>query len=131
MLAGVFSVTALLIFGVFLVVWSAIPLQRISTALATEDMTPLRRMEKARTEFGNIARLLDMSIQQKLQLIREMAERERAMESLRQSEARFRTLFEATSDAVLLSTDDTFFECNEAAVRLFGLYARRGSKRAA
>ncbi len=49
----------------------------------------------------------------------------KAMEqTLRQSEARFRTLFESSSDALMLYGEQGFFDCNEAALRMFGCAAR-------
>ncbi|GAB3435872.1 diguanylate cyclase domain-containing protein [Giesbergeria sinuosa] len=45
----------------------------------------------------------------------------RTQEALAQSEARFRALFEASSEAVILMTPERFIDCNPAALRLFGL----------
>jgi len=45
----------------------------------------------------------------------------RTQEALAQSELRFRTLFEASSEAVVLMTAERFIDCNPAALRLFGL----------
>ncbi|MBN1910160.1 MAG: PAS domain S-box protein [Pirellulales bacterium] len=43
---------------------------------------------------------------------------------LRQSEAQYRTLFESTTDAVMLLDQRGFFECNEATLRVFGCKTR-------
>ncbi len=57
----------------------------------------------------------------------EIAERMRAEESaarslhrLRESEERYRTLYEATRDAVMLLDEESFFDCNPATLKIFG-----------
>ncbi|MCP4693837.1 MAG: PAS domain S-box protein, partial [Desulfobacterales bacterium] len=51
-------------------------------------------------------------------LRREIDERERAVEALRESEARFRALFSKSRDANMLMTDGVLVECNEAALEM-------------
>lgn len=46
-------------------------------------------------------------------------ERRQSAEILRQSEARYRTLFEATTDAVLILRQDRIIDCNQRALELF------------
>jgi PAS domain S-box-containing protein len=46
--------------------------------------------------------------------------RQRAAVELRQSETKFRTLFESSQDAVLIAQDGRFIECNRTAVKMFG-----------
>ena len=57
--------------------------------------------------------------------VRDISERKRAEESLRDSEERYRQLFELESDALILAEDDSrnILEVNEAAVSLYG-YSR-------
>jgi PAS domain S-box-containing protein len=47
-------------------------------------------------------------------------ERTRAEAALRESEDKFRTLYESTSDAVMLLDEKGFFDCNAATLRIFG-----------
>jgi PAS domain S-box-containing protein len=44
----------------------------------------------------------------------------KARETLRSSESKFRTLYESTSDAVMLLDEKGFFDCNPATLRTFG-----------
>jgi PAS domain S-box-containing protein len=54
------------------------------------------------------------------QLKNEISGRLSAVESLRESERKFRTLFEKSSDAVLVFDGDHYIDCNEAAIEMFG-----------
>jgi len=54
----------------------------------------------------------------------EIAERKEAEEALRRSETKFRTLYDSTSDAVMLLGENGFFDCNLAALRIFGCATR-------
>ena len=54
------------------------------------------------------------------ELAEEVAQRRIAEESLRESEARFRALYESSSDAIMLLDRDGFFDCNDATLRIFG-----------
>ncbi len=51
-------------------------------------------------------------------------DRLRAEEELRRSEAKFRTLYDSTSDAVMLSDQKGFFDCNQATLAMFGCGTR-------
>ena len=52
----------------------------------------------------------------------EQLERERR--ALKQSEAKYRTLFDASSDGIMLLDEDGFIDCNRAAMQMFGCVAR-------
>lgn len=47
-------------------------------------------------------------------------ERKRSAESLKESEGRYRTLFESANDAIFLMREDMFIECNSQTLRIFG-----------
>jgi PAS domain S-box-containing protein len=49
----------------------------------------------------------------------DVTDRRRALEALVRSEAKFRSLYETTSDAVMLLDERGFFDCNAAALRIF------------
>jgi PAS domain S-box-containing protein len=46
-------------------------------------------------------------------------------EARQRSEAKFRTLYDSTSDAVLLSDEKGFFDCNQATLAMFGCATRK------
>lgn len=51
---------------------------------------------------------------------RELVERTRAQAVLRDSEERYRTLFEAANDAIFLMREDRFIDCNPRTLQMFG-----------
>lgn len=53
-------------------------------------------------------------------LIGNIVHRKQAKEALRHSEAKFRTLYESSSDAVMLLDAECFLDCNPAALAMFG-----------
>ncbi|MFH1740673.1 MAG: PAS domain S-box protein, partial [bacterium] len=50
----------------------------------------------------------------------DITERKQAEEMVRQSERKFRTLYDSTSDAVMLFNEKGFFDCNAATLEIFG-----------
>ena len=54
----------------------------------------------------------------------DITERKQAEEALRRSETKFRTLYDSTSDAVMLLDEKGFFDCNQAALAMFGCATR-------
>ncbi|HEX5337448.1 MAG TPA: EAL domain-containing protein, partial [Gallionella sp.] len=54
----------------------------------------------------------------------DITERRRAENALLQSEMKFRTLFDSTGDAVMLLDERGFFDCNAAALTMFGCVTR-------
>jgi two-component system, NtrC family, sensor kinase len=55
-----------------------------------------------------------------LGVIRDITKRKQAEEALQHSETKFRTLFESSSDAVMLLDKNGFLDCNNVTLRLFG-----------
>jgi diguanylate cyclase (GGDEF)-like protein/PAS domain S-box-containing protein len=63
-------------------------------------------------------------IEQSARLASLAIERKQAEIDLIRSELKFHTLYDSTSDAVLMLTEQGFFDCNKAAVKLFGCATR-------
>jgi PAS domain S-box-containing protein len=59
-------------------------------------------------------------IEQSANLISIAIERKQDEEAIRQSEIKFRTLYDSTSDAVQMLDEKGFFDCNKATLTLFG-----------
>ncbi|CAK0773934.1 hypothetical protein CCP3SC5AM1_890010 [Gammaproteobacteria bacterium] len=56
--------------------------------------------------------------------VRDISERKRMEQNLRQSETLFRNLFESSAEAIGFSDESGFLDCNEAHVKLFGCAAK-------
>jgi two-component system sensor histidine kinase/response regulator len=56
--------------------------------------------------------------------IDDITKRRLAEEALRRSEVKFRTLYDSTSDAVMLLDEKGFFDCNQAALEILGCASR-------
>ena len=54
-------------------------------------------------------------------LMEDITERKHMEEKLQESEEKFRTLYESATDAIMLLDENGFFDCNAAALRIFGL----------
>jgi len=54
-----------------------------------------------------------------LGIMRDITERKRAEESLKQSEIKFRTIFESSNDAMFIMQNDIFLDCNASTLKIF------------
>lgn len=59
-----------------------------------------------------------------LAVLRDVTERNRAERTIAENELRYRTLFETAQDAILLIRNDLIADCNQQAVRLFGVASK-------
>ncbi len=55
-----------------------------------------------------------------VEVTQEITEQKRFEDTLRNSEAKYRALFEAANDAIFLMDDDVFIECNDKTLEMFG-----------
>lgn len=54
-------------------------------------------------------------------ILRDISERKRAEKLLKESEWRFRSIYEGSNDAIMLLTEKGFFDCNWRTLEMFGL----------
>ncbi len=76
----------------------------------------------SRTFAVSIVRLVatDGRVAGTLALGRDISERKRTEEALRESEVRYRTLFDSSNDAIFLMRDEAFVDCNDRASAMLG-----------
>jgi PAS domain S-box-containing protein len=55
-----------------------------------------------------------------IEVVRDVTEQKRMEKALRESELKYRTLFEAANDAILLMRHDRFLDCNTRTLMMFG-----------
>jgi len=60
----------------------------------------------------------------RLQLADELAERQHTEHLLKESETKFRTIFDSSNDAIMTLDKDSFLDCNQATLKMFG-YKKR------
>lgn len=94
----VFLLATLLIVLIALNRWVTEPLQAISEALTTDNISPLDFLNRQEGEFSDIAGLIVKFIEQRQKLIEDMAARKAAETALVQSEERFRNIAEASGE---------------------------------
>ena len=71
-----------------------------------------------------VVRNADGAFRYFLAIISDIAARKEAEEELRRSETKFRTLYDSTSDAVMLLNEKGFSDCNPATLAMFGCATR-------
>jgi len=64
------------------------------------------------------------NVQAVLTSARDITDRRTMESALRESERRYRTIFESSSDAVFIMRDDKFVDCNAATLEIFGCRSR-------
>ena len=53
-------------------------------------------------------------------IVRDVSQRKQAEEKIKESEEKFRTVFESSNDAIMLFDGVAFLDCNEASMKIFG-----------
>jgi PAS domain S-box-containing protein len=102
--------------------WVHRPLTLLSRSLGSGDGTVIQDLARARTEFGELARLLYRFLDQQAELQRENAERRAAQSALHESETRYRALVENMGEGVaIVDSDQKFLFVNRAAGVIYGL----------
>jgi len=115
------AVTLLLLAGLLLI--SFVIARRISTktknnfaALSSffhKAATESQRIDSTSLDYGEFQQLADSAN-------RMVTERNRVMSELRENESRYRSLFDAASDAIIISQNNVCIDCNQQALQIFG-----------
>ncbi len=58
-------------------------------------------------------------------ILEDVTERKKAEDTIRQSEEKFRSLFESSNDAVMILNETGFIDCNDTTLHIFGLESKQ------
>ena len=116
-----FSFVLFVLLFIFIMRWVSIPLKSIFRSLDQEDSSIIKDLQKDRTEFGQLAQLINRFFEQRDELIKEISERRHTEEALSKAELRYRELVETVQAIVWRADAQTFqftFVSKEAEVLL-------------
>ncbi len=116
------SLALLTILGLWLVLrfWVTRPLELLRHSLASGSVKALKPLERNRTELGQLAQLVEQYFRQNAALVKEVTERKRAEQTLRESEEKYRLVVDNVSEAVIVAQDWKIVFANPSASRIFG-----------
>jgi len=116
------AVALLAILGLSLVLWFWVtrPLGLLRHSLASGSARALKPLERNRTEFGQLAQLVGQSFGHRAALVKEVAERKRTEETLRESEEKYRLVVDTVSEAILVAQDWKIVFANPSASKILG-----------
>ena len=84
-----------------------------------KDISKRKQMEeKLRRHSEHLEKMVE---KRTAKLKKELTERKQMEEKLQESEEKFHTIYESATDAIMLLDENGFFDCNAAALRIFGL----------
>ncbi len=113
----IFAFATIALVSYFLFRWVATPLNLLTKTLTTEDSIYIEKIKNQKSEFGNIAQLVLKFFNQKAELLYEISERNKVETALRESERKFRAIFDQAFQLTgLLSPEGLLLEVNQAAL---------------
>ncbi|MBF0501196.1 MAG: PAS domain S-box protein, partial [Candidatus Riflebacteria bacterium] len=97
-------------------------IMRTGNTISAESFIPLLRGGQGAHLWGTAAPLFDSEGRRcgAIEVVRDVTDQHRIEQALRDSELKYRTLFEAAGDAILLMRHDRFIDCNARTLVLFG-----------
>ena len=111
----------------------AVRLAKAQAKAIVHSATILETLQKAQEELRQARDELELRVEQRTcelqeanqRLREEIEERQQAESRIRESEAKFRAVFEGTTDAIVLLDRRKLVDCNQTAIRLFGAKCRK------
>jgi PAS domain S-box-containing protein len=96
--------------------------ERVGDSIYAESFIPRLRGGRGAHLWGVAAPLFDQEGRRcgAIEVVRDVTERKRIEQALRDSERKHRTLFETAGDAILLMCNDRFIDCNARTLIMFG-----------
>lgn len=101
-----FAITIVAVLMYYTVKWVSRPLNLVSQSLKNNEKSSITGLTKDKTEFGDMARLIEnFYLQQR---------------TLQDNEQKYRMIFDTANDSIFLMQKDKFIDCNEKTLELFG-----------
>jgi PAS domain S-box-containing protein len=96
--------------------------RRVENMIYAESFIPRLRGGEGAHLWGVAAPLFDEEGRRcgAIEVVRDITERKRIEQALRESELKHRTLFETAGDAIMLMRSDRFIDCNARTLAMFG-----------
>ncbi len=125
LLAGSFALLVLSLGAKYFLLRPLLAIHSVIKSMALGDFeSPLQ--VKSQDEIGELAEAV-ASMRETIRKQNEMLEGEvtEGVKKLQESERRFRKIFESSRDAAFILEDGVFIDCNQAAVRVFGVEGKQ------
>ncbi len=98
-----FGLVLLTLLSLFLLRWVSRPISALSASLKKEDARHLTPLQKEKSEFGHIARLILQFFEQKKKLAQEISDRKKAEQALEKEKEFLTVTLRSISDGVLVT----------------------------
>jgi PAS domain S-box-containing protein len=116
------AIAVLEILGLWLafLLWVTRPLGLLRRSLASGSARVLKPLEGSHTEFKQLAQLVEQSFGHSAALVKEIAERKRTEQTLRESEEKYRLVVSNMSEAIIVAQDWKVVFANPSASKIIG-----------
>ncbi|HAL45087.1 MAG: hypothetical protein A2Y12_08115 [Planctomycetes bacterium GWF2_42_9] len=101
-----FAITLIAIILYCIIKLINLPLKTLSDSLKNNDVNLLKSLQKEKSEFGDVARLIIKFFEQR--------------NVLNEKEEKYRMIFNTANDSILVMQKDKFLDCNEKTLEIYG-----------